>query len=55
MKYGTLVQEILNRDGTLNLPALDARKEKTADALLAESGGCVGIYEQWIAAVSAVP
>ncbi len=46
---------ILNRDGTLNLPALDARKEKTADALLAESGGYVGIYEQWIAAVSAVP
>ena len=46
---------ILNRDGTLNLTALDARKKETAEELLADEEPRVGIFEQWIAAVSAVP
>ena len=46
---------ILNRDGSLNLLALDARKEETAKDLLSGKNLRVGIYEQWLAALSAMP
>ena len=47
--------DILNQDGTLNLAALDAQKAETANDLLTGKGLRVGVYEQWIAALSVVP
>ena len=46
---------ILHRDGTLNIPALDEKKTETAESILAGDGLHVGLYEQWLAALSAMP
>jgi ATP-dependent DNA helicase RecQ len=46
---------ILNPDGTLNILKLDSKKAEIADFLLTGSGLRVGIYEQLLAALSAVP
>jgi ATP-dependent DNA helicase RecQ len=45
---------ILNPDGTLNISKLESKKAKIADSLLTGSGLRVGIYEQLLAALSAV-
>ena len=46
---------ILYGDGALNIPALDEKKAEIAQSLLTGSGLRVGIYEQLLAALSAVP
>ncbi len=46
---------ILNQDGTLNLPALEAKKDGLAAQLLAEQGFRVGLYEQLLAVLRADP
>lgn len=46
---------ILDCDGSLNIPALDEKKAEIAQALLAGSGFHIGIYEQLLAVLSAVP
>ncbi len=45
---------ILNGDGTLNLPALEAKNQEMAQALLSRQFR-IGVYEQLIAMLSAVP
>ncbi len=46
---------ILNPDATLNLAALEAKKAETAKDLISSSGFRVGIYEQFLAAISEDP
>lgn len=47
--------DILNQDGTLNLPALETTKKETTEKLLSASGFRIGIYEQFIAMLNAAP
>lgn len=46
---------ILNPDGTLSISRLESKKAEVADFILTGSGLQVGVYEQLLAALSAVP